>query len=729
MALSDVNATPEQLEQLAYEQKRLKSELKRKREWELERANGPFTFEDAVGTQWGYSVIDGSSARIDSCSTTAIRLEIPEVIDDLPVLVIGAGACAKLETTEEIICPPRTASIGPGAFQICPNLRRVELPACVDEFDPSWLQRCGKLEALLLPGRLEVIPRSIFDSGHLKKLFVGASAHSVEPGAFERSQLDFLEIDPANPHIASDGVGLYTTDDARLVAICRQVPSYEIADGCSSVAAKAAYGLRTLARVTFPASVREIGELAFAYAEVESFVAPAGLQSIGAKAFYQCAHLEKVELNEGLLAIGDSAFEGSAIGALEVPGSVEAIGRSIARATNVVFAGAEATFRLASGSGAYAVDPSGGLYRHNEAGLSLEELLDENAADYQVADGTVAVAARALVRHPRIEHVRLPEGMAVVGESAFSGCKHLKCVELPDTLVEIGPEAFAGTALESIRVPARLLRIGDLALSTAGSRKIGSVPTLRRIEVDEGNEIYELVDGLLCERTQQGRRIIAFDNNHALVRFPDDVVEVAGFALGNAHGIRELRLNAALAEIGVGGLAIWSAIERLQVNVQLPIEGRTEFDFTFPRTVESMQAASTALGGYGFVNVREIARLCDKSILSCHNYARPERDGSSAYDQAILMANRLEDPVLMSAGDRNLFAQTIALHLEIICVDISRHDDRRLLSKMADLGFLNQGNIDCIISAVARLEDAATTAHLLEMKRRRFQGDPFDFTI
>ena len=729
MALSDVNATPEQLEQFANEQRRLKSELNRQRELELARADGPFSFKDAEGAQWSYSVIDGAFARVDSCGTSAIRLEVPEVIDGLPVLAIGAGACAKLESVEVIVCPPRVDSIGPGAFQICPNLRRIVLPVRVDEFDPSWLQRCGNIETLALPGRLEVIPRSIFDSGHLKKLVVGASVHSVEPGAFERSQLDSLEVDPANPHVASDGIGLYTADGTALMAICRPVPSYEVADGCSSVAAKAAYGLRQLAQVTLPASMREIGELAFAYTGIGVFEAPADLRSIGAKAFYRCAHLEKVELNEGLTAIGDSAFEGSAIGAIEVPGSVEAIGRSIARGTNVVFVGADASFGIVPGSGGYAVDASGGLYRRNETGLTLEELLDEDAVEYRVVDGAVAVATRALVRHPRIESVWLPEGVAIVGGSAFSGCKRLKRVELPESLVDIGPEAFAGTALESIRIPARLSRIGDLALSTAGSRKIGSEPTLHRIEVDEGNEVYDLVDGLLCERTQRGRRVIAFDNDHAQVRFPDDIVEVAGFALGNAHGIRELWLNASLTTVGAGGLAIWSAVERLNVGVQSPVEGRTEFDFIFPQTAESMQAASTALGGYGFVNVREIARLCDKSILGCHNYTRPAKGGPSAYEQAVLMAHRLEDPVLMSAGDRDLFAQTIALHLEDMCVDISRHDDRRLLDKIADLGFLNQGNIDCVISAVARLEDAATTAHLLEMKRRRFQSDPFDFAI
>lgn len=729
MALSDINATPEQLEQLAVEQKRLKSELKQQRDLELARADGPYTHLDPEGTLWGYSTIDASFVRIDSCQTNMMRLAVPESIDGMPVLAIGAGAFASLETIEEIACPPAIASIGPGAFQICPNLRRVVLPACVDEFDPSWLQRCGKLEELTLPGRLEAIPRTVFDYGRLKRLYVGTSAYSLEPGAFERSELDFLQVNPANPHIASDGIGLYTADGAMLIAICRQVVDYRIADGCSRIAAKAAYGLRGLKQITIPASMCEIGELAFARSGIECFKAPASLQTIGAKAFYQCTHLEDIQLNEGLIEIGDSAFEGSAIDTLEVPGSIESIGRAIVRNTDVRFTGTEARFSIAPSSDKYVVDAFGGLYRREDTGFVLEGLLDDNAVEYQVTDGTVAIAAKALLRHPSIERAWLPDGVNTVGESAFRSCKRLKRVELPNSLTEIGPEAFADTTLESIRIPPNLSSIGDFALAITGTRKIGPEPVLRHIEVDPDNKVFEVVDGLLCERRGNGSRVIAFDNTHAHVRFPEDVVEVASYALGNAHGIRELWLNSSLARVGIGGLMVWSSIERLHVNLQEPIEGRTEFDFTFPATTEAIQAASNALSGFGFVNVQEIARLCDKSILNCHNYVRPVKGQPSAYDQARLMVARLEDPVLMDEVDRMYFGQTIERHLEAICIDIARHDDRTMFDKLADLGFLSGDNIESVVSAVARLEDAATTSHLLEMKRRRFQTDPFDFSI
>lgn len=729
MALSDINATSEQLDQLAREQERLTNELKRQRERELARAEGPFYFVDANETQWGYSVIDGTFARIDSCNTSTFQLAIPIAIHELPVLAIGLGACSNLESVEEIDCPPAIASIEAGAFQICRNLRRIAFPACVDEFDPSWLQRCDRLEELTLPGRLEVVPRSVFAAGHLKRLVMGASALAIEPGTFEDSELASIEVDPANPHLASDGNALYSSDGTEFIALCRPVSRYDVASECKRIASKAAYGLRALESITLPPSVQVIDELAFARSGVKHFNAPADLRSIGPKAFFQCGKLESVELNDGLRTIGDSAFEGSAIGSFRVPASVSQLGYSVVRATDVTFTGAEATFSISDESATYLIDEASGLYRQTSEGLELAGLLDEDMFEYEALDGTVAVAPRALLRHPHIERITLPEGVKLIGELAFRGCRRLKHANLPASLVELGAEAFADTGLESFRVPASLIHIGDLALATYGVRRIGSEPTIRCIEVDPDNATFELIDGLLCERTNSGRRIIAFDNAHAQVRFPHDAIEVASFALGNAHGIRELWLNAALSEIGQAGLMIWSAIEQLHVELHAPVEGRTHFDFTFPATAEAIQAASNALGSVDFVNVREIARLCDKSILNCHNYVRPAKGEPSAYDQARLMVARLEDPVLLDENDHTHYRQTIEGHLERICVDIARHDDRAMLDSLANLGFISSDNIERIVSAIVQLEDAATTAHLLEMKRRRFQTDPFDFSI
>ena len=727
MALSDGSMTLEQLEQLMREHARLEGELRAERERELARASEPRLFEDAEGTRWTYAVIDGSFVRIEKCETAADDLVIPCDIDGLPVLAIGDGACAKLDAVETIMCPPTVSAIGKGAFGLCANLKSIVLPSHVDDFDPSWLNRCDSLEEIVLPGRLEQVPASVFSAGHVARLTVGANAWAVEPGAFERGKLEEISIDSANPHLATDGTGVYSADGTALWAIARPVEHYEVCDGCERIMPKAAYGMGQLLGVSLPPSIRRIGELAFARSGIECFKAPSGLEEIAARAFQGCQSLAQVKLGDELGAIGDSAFEGSGIGEISIPVSVRFIGRSIIRSTGVKLTGPDATFMVDEGS-RFLYDGRGGLYERAGDGLVLKQMLDERVRRYPVLDGTRAIAAEAFARNPGLEKVFFPEGLVEIGDGAFKGCRRLIEAILPSTVERVGAEAFSGCRLERICVPGALREIGSMAFAET-ARVGGPEPALRGIEVDPCNGAFSLHDGLLCKRVSDGLRVIAFDNAHESVQFPDDVVEVAPHALGNARGIRELWLGGRIREVGVAGLALWSGLERLHVKTAEPVEGRDEFHFAYPRTVEAVHAAATALGGYAYVNVAEIARLCDKTILTCHNYARPSKGAPSAYDQAVLVMGRLADPVLMRPSDRKLFDQLLEAHLVEICVDIARHDDRRALDQMADLGFLNADNIDAVVSAVGKLQDAAMTAHLLEMKRLRLNRDPFDFEI
>ena len=67
--------------------------------------------------------------------------------------------------------------------------------------------------------------------------------------------------------------------------------------------------------------------------------------------------------------------------------------------------------------------------------------------------------------------------------------------------------------------------------------------------------------------------------------------------------------------------------------------------------------------------------------------------------------------------------------LGAICVDIARHDDRLAIDDLLELGFLTQDTIDGVIEDVSSIRDAAMTGHLLEVKRRFFELDAFDFEL
>ena len=93
------------------------------------------------------------------------------------------------------------------------------------------------------------------------------------------------------------------------------------------------------------------------------------------------------------------------------------------------------------------------------------------------------------------------------------------------------------------------------------------------------------------------------------------------------------------------------------------------------------------------------------------------------------MIERLNDAVLLTDSNRRRYHALLANNIEEICVDIARHDDRTTIAQLADLGFVNAANLERIVAAVGRLQDAAMTAYLLELKRVRFGQRTIDFDL
>ena len=64
-----------------------------------------------------------------------------------------------------------------------------------------------------------------------------------------------------------------------------------------------------------------------------------------------------------------------------------------------------------------------------------------------------------------------------------------------------------------------------------------------------------------------------------------------------------------------------------------------------------------------------------------------------------------------------------------ISVEAAKHDDRRLMGDLFDLGFVDNDNINEVIDRVGAVQDASMTGYLLEMKRERFGMEAFDFDL
>lgn len=706
-------------------------EAKRKqRELEFARTSKEMAYIDERGCKWAYVIVDNEVARITGYSGTSAKVIIPDALDGKPVYAIASDALSDNQSIEEIVCPDTISSIGACAFRFNENLKRIVLPYNVADFQASWVAHCQNLEELVLPGLLNEINRHVFDSRKLKKLTIGKNVHAIEPGAFQNSALEEIVVDVDNPFIVTDGAGIYSKDYSVFHALARPVQHYAIEDGCVRIAKKACYGVERLRSVSLPESVKALDPYAFSHSGLSSFDAPKSLTSIGEKAFYYCRDLKSVNLNEGLESIGSSAFEESGLESLYIPASIQAIGNSITARTAVVHSGPDCTLEIDPACEKLFLDGEGGLYSREDDGPHMLQLVDREILDYTVLDEAVKVDEYAFAFHDRIERVTISKNVRSIGRNAFRICRNLKQVIIPDNVQSIGAEAFLDTQLEEFRVPAQLCELGENALVTYGAHHGDSLPSLASIEVSPENEIFFMASGMLCQRMDDGVHVIIFTSSEQHVVFPEEVTRVEEFAFNNARGIDYLSLNSSLKTIGNAGLATWCWIRHIHIDLAKPLEGRTAYDFYFPDTPKSIHGISLGVGGSSWVNVPNIMAQYDNCIVNARDYNAPRNpDNISAYEQVKLILARLEDPILLTQVNRGMFERLLRNYIDDICVDIARHDDRAALNMLIDRGFVNEDNLERIIAKVGKLQDAAMTAYLLEIKRLRFNSAIIDFDL
>ena len=702
-------------------EQRLREEADRLRALEMARLSGPFTWRDGRGVAWEYLAIDSSAVRIIGCEGEGDALIIPDEIDGMPVRVLASESLAGL-SSRTVICPDGIQVIEPRAFRSCSKLRTLRLPHDVSDFESTWYYQDYELEELYLPGLLESVDVQVFDARNLKRLYLGEAAQKFQPGCFEKSTLEEVAVDPRNPFISTDGRGIYSADGSTLIALAVPGERYRVQDGTRRIEKKAFSSFSTLVEVDLPDSVEEIAPFALSRTGISTFKAPAALRELGEKAFYRCRSLTGVNLNEGLRAVGDEAFSGTPLAALRLPASVENLG-ILGDTKDLRLSGDESAVVVEEGS-RLSLDGAGGLYRREDDGLHFVRQLDASAARVKLKEGTRFVDDSACLRLPNLAEAVIPEGVERIGASAFRDCRNLTRVSLPSTLAELGPEAFLDTGLTRIALPAALTRMGENALVTAGAHHEHGCPSLKEVTVDPENPRYFVRDGLLTERWSSGKgRVLLYLGSEGIdgkVVIPPQIVAIAPYAFNGARDVRELHLSDQIQSIGVRGLSVNCFVELIHIDLAEPYEGHTSFDIRFPDIDRSPAQIALSFSRADHIDPKTIYKQLDNLLINAKSMDGAHGDGLSLYEQATRLMERLLDPVFLLPVIRDMAESFIRQNIVDICLECARHDDRSALNDLVELGFLNRENIVDVIDHVVRLQDAAMTGYLLELKRERF---------
>ena len=222
--------------------------------------------------------------------------------------------------------------------------------------------------------------------------------------------------------------------------------------------------------------VTGIGDLAFycsgytrdLFAEVVEV--PGSVRTIGREAF-ACVGVSCILLNEGLEEIGDYAFRGYSQLKMAIPSTVRRMG------ANPFLDDCDAgnangyLFPTLLGSGyfdtVWDVDMEI-LYSMEDMRLitykeDLRRLSDEETV-YAVPDGIRIIGESAFYNTPYLTEVILPDTVEVIGDSAFAEAWRLERVNIPESVTAIGDHAFEDTPVWELEIPAGVTAIGESIL-------------------------------------------------------------------------------------------------------------------------------------------------------------------------------------------------------------------------------------------------------------------------
>ena len=338
--------------------------------------------------------------------------EITNVVIPKSVTSIGKSAFSKCYNLSSIVIPDSVTSIGESAFYSCSSLSGIVIPNSVTSIGEEAFRGCSNLSDIVIPDSVTYVGRCAFYNCPMLSIWV--------------DNIDQVKkwSDYWNPHNRPVRV----KEAAKRLEVDSD---FEIVEGCL-VGYK---GIKT--NVVIPYGVTSIGAKAFYdCVDIVNLVIPNGVTSIGAKAFYGCYRLSEVSIPNGVTSIGDEAFcNCTNLAKVSLPDSVTSIGKSAfshcSYLTGVVIGNGVDSI------GEYAFE---GCYR-----LSVITV-GKNNENYKSIDGNLYTKdEKTLVQYAagkKDESFKIPQGVVMIGPSAFGYCKNLVNVTIPNSVNTIGSYAF-----------------------------------------------------------------------------------------------------------------------------------------------------------------------------------------------------------------------------------------------------------------------------------------------
>ena len=404
---------------------------------------------------------------------------------------------------------------------------------------------------------------------------------------------------------------------------CTGLTELQLPTGITSIGDSAFRSCTGLTELQLPTGITSIGDSAFqSCTGLTEIVVPDSVETIGDGAFYGCSGLTSLRLSQGLKTLGTNVFlRCNSLTEIEIPAGVESVGNYIASNTLRLrcAVGSSAAKALSKAQNDFWVEDFQLRYAFDSDGSAASLTLKKyagDAASVTIPDGVTIVGNSAFERNTSLTAVVLPDSVVTIGANAFRSCTGLTAVTLSQNLNEIKTYAFGGcTGLTYIDIPAGLQK-SQYIMGTSDERvqlrcAIGSDAAKALSEGGDSfcADDYQLRYSFDSDGQVTGLTVRKYLGSAAVVTLPEGTTEIGSEVFENHTEITEVVLPETLVTIGSSAFDGCTGLMRIVLPEALKTISFHAFMNCAALTEIVLPDGLTSLGSHAFYGCKKLTEM------------------------------------------------------------------------------------------------------------------------
>ena len=545
------------------------------------------------------------------------------------------------------------------AFEACPDLTLVQLPATLTEIGEEAFARNIKLSSITFNGQKVIGKGAFTDCPSITSLTLPNSLETIGDRAF-KNNTGITSI--------SFGTGLKNIESEAFYG-CSALTAARMPEMLDTIKASAFENCVKLTYVSLGSNLKSLGNRAFFNNKVLTEIEiPGTTTNIGSQTFENCTNLSLATLNNGIETIGGNCFKNcESLITISIPGTVTAIGdNSFDGCTSL------STLTFAAGeTDLYIPYFSHSPLKTLRIGRNLKYAFGEDASPFKDKTTLTRVAFTG-------------NYVTNLYNNLFDGCTGIASISLPKTLQSINGYAFSNCSkLSEIVVPEGVTTVGEHCFENCTSLTSVSLPTTLKVLENHLFNNCNKLESFVFQPTMETVEEHCFDQCLSLknLRFDDGTSPITLSTVVSMFG------DSPLEEMYVGRNIDYTLIKGKEKEA--PFFNRS----TITNVTISDKGGVTYLRPYFIYGASTLPRInVPDNVLEIGKYAFAE---CSSLEEAVLSKN-------LSLIDEGLFDQDIALKSLIIpgAVNSVNQYALRGCGALKDLRFEDSANP--LTAAIAR---------------------------